>query len=112
MTNPLKEWIVQSREMQRRFPGQYLASYAGELGFDERHVWMTQEIYETILRNCGRYDATVPTGQYCGKMFIRGQKLVWFGIDKENPMTRVKWNTREILIKPSAGAGPTRRPPP
>lgn len=96
-TNPLKAWVVKSREQQRRAPERYL-SYYPELIFDETSVLMTRETFEKIERNCGRYDGTTPTGEYCGKMFIRGSRLVWFGICKEKPMTNIQWNWREIVI--------------
>jgi hypothetical protein len=95
--NPLKAWVKESREQQRRAPGRYLASYP-ELVMDEKMVMMTQETLDRIERNCGRYDGTFPTGEYCGKMFLRGDYLWWFGISKEKPMTRIAWNSRKIIV--------------
>lgn len=109
-SNPLQRWIRKSREQERRHPASYLTAYADDLKFDDSHVWMSQETYDAIERNCGRYNGTIPTGQFCGKMFLRGTRLAWFGIDRENPMDHVKINFREILIKPD-GPGPVRRPP-
>lgn len=106
-TNPLWKWVRESREMQRRHPEQYLISYP-QLKCDDEHVWMDQDTYDTIVRSCGRYDGTWPTGKYCGKMFVRGTRLVWFGIDKKNPMTDIKWHSRQILI--TAKGGPSHRP--
>lgn len=95
--NALKKWVQESREQQRRAPERYLASYP-ELVMDEESVMMTQETLERIERGCGRYDGCVPTGQYLGKMFLRGESLCWFGISKEKPMTHVAWKSRKIVV--------------
>lgn len=107
--NPLKLWIQNSREQEQHAPERYLSRYVGRMTCDTQHVWMTQELYEEIVRNCGRYDGTFPTGEYCGKMFVRRGMLMWFGISKHDPMTHVGINAREILIRPN-GSGPARRP--
>lgn len=98
--NPLKAWVVESRAQQRRYPEMYLAAYP-ELIFDETSVMMTQETQARIKHHCGRYDGCYPTGEYCGKIFLRGVNLCWFGIDTTNQhtaMTMVKINYREIVI--------------
>lgn len=95
--NPLKNWIKQSREQQRRAPERYLESYP-ELVMDDKTVLMTQATLDKIERNCGRYDGTFPTGEYCGKMFLRGPYLFWIGISKDKPMTHVSWNNRKIVV--------------
>ena len=95
--NALKRWVKDSREQQRRAPERYLASYP-ELIMDETTVMMTQETFERIERNCGRYEGTWPTGEYLGKMFLRGTYLWWFGISKEKPMTHISWKSRRIVV--------------
>lgn len=107
--NQLKAWIQESRKQERRAPERYLSHYEGRMTCDDKHVWMTQDVYEEIVRNCGRYDGTLPTGEYCGKMFMRGPHLMWFGISGKDPMTNVGINAREVLIRPN-GSGPARRP--
>lgn len=107
-TNPLWKWVRRSREEQRRHPERFLVSYP-QLKCDADHVWMDEETYEAILRNCGRYDGTLPTGEYVGKMFIRGVHLMWYGIDKRKPMTNRLLHSRQILI--TSNHGPARRPP-
>lgn len=97
--NALKAWVIESRKQQRRAPERYLASYP-ELVMDEKSVMMTQETLDRIKRDCGRYDGTWPTGEYLGKMFLRGRHLFWIGISKENPMTHIAWNSREIVVVP------------
>lgn len=93
--------------MRRRHPEQYITSYP-QLKGDATHVWMDEETFDAIMRNCGRYDGTLPTGEYVGKMFIRGYRLFWYGIDKKRPMTERKLHSREILI--TSNHGPARRP--
>jgi hypothetical protein len=95
--NPLKAWILESREEQRRAPKRYLANYP-EIGFVGDKVMMTKETLATIELHCGRYETSFPTGQYCGKMFLRGKYLCWYGISKQNPMKLVQMNYREIII--------------
>lgn len=96
--NPLKAWIVESREMQQRDPKRYLAYYP-ELDFVGRDaVKMTRETFEAIEQNCDRYDGVLPTGQYCGKMFLRGRFLCWYGISRSNPMQLIQINFREIIL--------------
>lgn len=101
MANPLKDWIKASREEQRRAPKRYLAGYTPDelqlVGHDEVH--MTQETYYQIERECGRYDGTLPTGEYCGKMFLRGRWLCWYGIDRVRPMELIRLNYRKVVIK-------------
>lgn len=100
MTNPLKAWIVKSREEQRHAREMYLADYP-ELVCDDTHVMMSQATFDKIKRNCGTYDGTLPTGQFCGKMFLRHGELWWIGISKDKPMTHICWKSRKILILPS-----------
>lgn len=95
--NALREWIRTSREEQRRSPERYLASYP-ELVMDDKEVMMTQETLDRIERDCGRYDGTLPTGEYLGKMFLRGECLCWIGISKENPQTHISWKSRKIVV--------------
>ena len=97
-TNPLKDWIRKSREQARRAPQRYIAHYADVVTCDQKYAWMVRNTLDEIKRNCGQYDGTTPTGEYCGKLFLRQGFLVWFGIDKTNPMTHIKWNFREIRI--------------
>lgn len=95
--NALKRWVKESREQQRRAPERYLASYP-ELVMDETTVMMTRETLERLERNCGRYEGTWPTGEYLGKMWLRGNHLWWFGICKAKPMTHISWNSRKIVV--------------
>lgn len=95
--NPLKQWIVESRAEQRRNPDRYIANYP-ELIFDDTSVMMNKETLEKIERHCGRYDGCMPTGDFCGKMFLRGSGLCWFGISKENPMQMTQINYREVVL--------------
>src|SRR3954447_9006601 len=60
-------WIRKSREAAKRNPERYLVNYDFEM--DEKNVWMTKEEYDLVLRNCGAYNGTIPTGRYCGKLF-------------------------------------------
>lgn len=87
-----------SREQQRRHPERYLAHWAPKLFMDETHVLMTQEQLDIIKNECGRYDGTLPTGEYLGKMFLRGECLCWFSISKAKPMTHVAIQCRTIEI--------------
>lgn len=96
--NPLKSWIKTSREMAMHSPELYLAHYVNEVYCDDEHVWMTHETLDRIKRHCGEYDGTLPTGQYCGKMFIRHGELWWIGISKKNPMTNLAWKSRKIIV--------------
>ena len=73
--NELKKWIVASREQEKRHPKMYINYYLDRLITDDKAVLMTRETYDEILRNCHRYDGTLPTGVYCGKMFVRGDCL-------------------------------------
>lgn len=104
--SPLKKWIRRSREAENRDPNRFLSAY--DLKFDSQHVWMTQSTYDAIVRNCGVYNGIMPTAEYCGKIFLRNGKLMWFGINKEDPTNPIKINSRAILIKPS-GPGPAVR---
>lgn len=97
--NGLKEWVVSSREQQRRAPERYLAHYP-ELVMDDRNVLMSKDLLEQIEAKCGRYDGTIPTGGYLGKMFLRGPYLMWFGIDRENPMTHSVLKSRYVILVP------------
>lgn len=96
--NALKSWIRFSREQERRSPERYISYYVDRVNCDDTFARMTQETYDEIESNCGRYDGTTPTGEYCGKMFVRGDRLVWYGISKANPLTHVAWNVRKVLI--------------
>jgi hypothetical protein len=93
-----KKWISDSREQQRRHPERYVAFWASELTCDDTHVLMTRDQHETIRRECGAYEGTLPTGQYLGKMFLRGGCLCWFAISKDNPLTHVAIQARTIQI--------------
>lgn len=95
--NALKQWVLSSRIEERRRPERYLKYYP-ELKCDENYVYMTQETLDKIERNCGRYDGTLPTGEYLGKMFLRGGSLFWIGISKERPMSHIAWNSRKIVV--------------
>lgn len=96
--NGLKNWVIRSREEQRKAPERYLASYP-DLVMDETRVLLTKEQLEKIDRYCGRYESTFPTGVFLGRMFIRGDLLCWFGIDKNNPMTNsaIKFRLIEVI---------------
>lgn len=96
--NPLKKWIRKSREEERQAPQRYLSYYRDRVVCDEETAYMAQETFDEIRNNCGQYDGTTPTGEYCGKMFIRHGHLVWFGIDKTYPMFRIQWNFRKVII--------------
>lgn len=104
--NSLQKWIRKSRAEARLVPKRYLSGYP-DLVFDEHHVWMTEETHATIVRNCGTYDGGLPTTKLCGKMFLSRGQLMWFGIDKEDPMNSIAINSRIILIK-GPGLGPAR----
>lgn len=101
-------WVRKSREAARKNPERYLGSYDFEM--DETTVWMTQETYDALVRNCGIYNGTIPTGQYLGKIFIRRGQLMWFGIAKENALNKIAFNSRMILIRPVNGMGPAHPP--
>lgn len=96
--NSLKRWIQKSREEERRAPQRYLSYYRDRVVCDEENAYMAQETFDEIRDNCGQYNGTTPTGEYCGKMFIRHGHLVWFGIDKKYPMYRIQWNFRRVII--------------
>src|SRR6059058_5614108 len=96
--NQLKDWVLKSREQQRRHPERYLAYWASKTFIDETHAVMTLEQLEEISRECGRYDGTLPTGEYLGKMFLRRGNLCWFSISKEKPMTHSAIQIRTIQI--------------
>jgi hypothetical protein len=97
-TNPLKNWIATSREEERRAPQRYLSYYADRVTCDEKYAFMMRNTLDEMKRNCGEYNGTTPTGEYCGKIFVREGFIVWFGICKVDPMTRIQWNFREIRI--------------
>lgn len=101
-------WVRKSREAARHNPERYLGSYDFEM--DEHNVWMTQETYDALVHNVGIYNGTIPTGQYLGKMFIRGTRLMWFGLDKEDAIGKIKLNSRMILIRPVNAHGPAHPP--
>jgi hypothetical protein len=96
--NPLKDWIARSREEERRAPERYLSHYVDKVTCDEKYAHMMRNTLDEIKMNCGEYNGTMPTGAYCGKIFLRQGFLVWFGIDKTNPMVNTKLNFREIRI--------------
>lgn len=96
--NPLKDWIVRSREEERLAPERYLPHYADRVTCDEKYAHMMRNTYDEMKRNCGEYNGTMPTGMFCGKIFLRQGFVVWFGIDKTNPMSNIKINFREIRI--------------
>jgi hypothetical protein len=95
--NELKKWVRRSREEQERSPERYLASYP-DLWMDDTHVLLAPDVLETIKRECGRYDGTLPTGVYLGKMFLRNDCLCWFSIAKEKPMTDYAIQRRIIQV--------------
>jgi hypothetical protein len=95
--NLLKEWIQKSREEQRKAPSRYLASYP-MLVMDDESVMMSAKELESIAYACGRYEGTLPTGVFLGKMFIRGEYLCWYGINKNAPMTTYAIKSRKILV--------------
>lgn len=96
--NPLKTWIVESREQQRLAPERYLAHYPEIEFVGACHVRMTRELRDIIRHRCGQYDMSFPTGHYCGKMFLRGNYLCWFGISRQQPMESTQLNYREIIL--------------
>src|SRR4051794_15585752 len=96
--NTLKKWVLESREMARRTPERYLAYWWKEIIVDAASVYMTPETLEKIEKSCGRYDGTLPTGEYVGKVFLRGGSFCWIGISRENAMACVQWNTRRIVL--------------
>lgn len=73
---------------------------------DSEHVWMSEDTYEAIVRNCGHYEGTLPVAEFNGKMFLRAGNLMWFSPDTEDSDNIAKINSRIILIK--QGHGPTR----
>lgn len=93
-----QRWVRASRDEAHHNPQGYLISYEGLLVMDESSVKMTRETFDRILRYCGRYDGTFPTGQYLGKMFIRGESLWWIGINPEKPFTHIAWRHRKVVI--------------
>lgn len=98
--NELKKWVLRSREEQRRHPARYLANHP-ELWTTASHVVLTKAQVETLERECGRYDATIPTGQFLGKLFLRGNCVCWFGIAPEAPMTCFRLRYKTIALKES-----------
>lgn len=101
-------WIRKSREAAKKNPECYLVNYDFEM--DEKNVWMTKEEYDLLLRNVGSYNGTIPTGQYCGKLFVRHKKLMWYGIAKSNLVKKVQLNARIILIRSYNERGPAHPP--
>jgi hypothetical protein len=97
MSNGFKKWVTKSREEQRHAPERYLGSYPN-LVMDENTVWMTSELLNRFESVCGRYDITFPTGKFLGKMFLQGEYLCWYGIDKENPHTHCLTHMRKIVV--------------
>lgn len=95
--NPLKAWVMESREEARRNPERYISHYT-HLIYDDTSVMMTQAQYDTLLHNVGKYDGCLPTGQYVGKVYLRGSYFCWMGISKHSPMTTVAHHSREIII--------------
>lgn len=92
-------WVRTSRAQAREVPSRYLIGYEpDELKIEGDKAYMSQETYDRILRYCGEYNGTLPTGRYVGKMFIRKERLWWIGIDKESALTHIAWNNREIVI--------------
>jgi len=101
-------WIRKSREAARQNPERYLVNYDFEM--DEKNVWMTKEEYDLLLRNVGAYNGTIPTGQYCGKLFVRHRQLWWFGIAKGDALNKIQLNSRMILIRSHNERGPAHPP--
>jgi len=101
-------WIRKSREAAKQNPERYLVNYDFEM--DDKNVWMTKEEYDLLLRNVGAYNGTIPTGQYCGKLFVRHRKLMWFGIAKEDALNKIALNERMILIRSHNERGPAHPP--
>ncbi len=96
--NPLKDWIAHSREEERRAPERYISYYADKVTCDDKYAHMMRNTFDEIKIHCGEYNGTMPTGQYCGKLFVREGFIVWYGIDKQNPMSHIAINFREVRI--------------
>lgn len=102
-------WVRKSREAAKQNPERYLGNYDFEM--DEDNVWMTQETYDVLVRHCGIHRATeIPSGQYLGKLFVRNQRLMWFGIARGNTDNTAAFNSRLILIRPNNVRGPAHPP--
>lgn len=95
--NGLKNWVKRSREQAQRHPERYISSWL-HLPRDTERVFMTSRQLEEIKRDCGRYDGTLPTGVYLGKMFLRGECLCWYSISKIDPMNNCDIQSRIIQI--------------
>lgn len=93
----LQSWIRKSREEQALAPDRYLISYP-QLRCDKEHVYLTVDTLVAIEANCGRYDHTFPTGEYLGKMFLRGQSLMWYGLHPTKARTHKVVNARKIAL--------------
>jgi hypothetical protein len=59
---------------------------------DDTHAVMTAAVYDQLLR----YDGSMPTGVYDGKMWKSRNHLVWFGPGL-NPLS-CTINHREVLL--------------
>jgi hypothetical protein len=96
--NELQKWIRASRREEAAAPKRYLRHYVDDVLCDDHRVYMTQPTLSKMLHHCGNYDWGVPTGVYCGKIFLQGNYLKWFGISKDDPMHKYTIHTREIVI--------------
>lgn len=75
--NALKKWVEKSREEAERCPQRYTKSYA-DLKISDGCVYLTDEELTQIVRYCGIYNGTLPTGIYLGKMFVRDGFICWY----------------------------------
>lgn len=96
--NKLQKWIHASRQEEAAEPKRYLRHYVNDVLCDDQRVYMTQATLSEMLHHCGNYDWGVPTGTYCGKIFLQGNYLKWFGISKDDPMHKYTIRVREIVI--------------
>lgn len=98
MTDSLEAWVKRSHREERRHPERFLPTY--DVVFDDSNVWMTQATLDAIVYNCGWFNGRLPQSEYCKKILLRDNKLMWF--DEARQL-----QSREILIKPSGG-GPAQ----
>lgn len=104
-----KLWMRKSKEAEKQNPERYLNNY--DLEMDDTNVWMTQKTYDLLVRHCGIHRATeIPPGQHLGKLFVRNQRLMWFGIAEGDTAETAVFNSRLILIRPVNAQGPAHPP--
>lgn len=89
-------WRKRSAEAASSYPDSYLVHYP-EMLIDDKVVVVTPADYARIQR-LPRYDASVPTGVYEGKMWLCHGILRTYERDPTSPDTYVLTRSREVLV--------------